>query len=93
MEDIFRAIACKYKLTLYALKVNADHVHIFVGVSPTLSLSRLFQTLKGVSSRELFRQMPKLREHLGGRLWSKGKYFRSVGSVTDEAVRYYIEHQ
>jgi len=93
MEEIFKAIACKYKWTLHALKVNADHVHIFVSVSPTLSLSKMFQLLKGLSSFTLFRQMPKLREHLGGRLWSKGKFFRSVGSTTDEAVRYYIENQ
>jgi putative transposase len=78
---------------LHALKVNADHVHIFVGVPPALSLSFAAMILKGLSSHMFFEQMPKMREHLGGRLWSRGKFFRSVGSVTDEAVRYYIEHQ
>jgi putative transposase len=93
MEEIFRAIACKHKWTLHALKVNADHVHIFIGVPPTLSLSDLFRILKGLSSHLFFEKMPKMREHLQGRLWSKGKFFRSVGSVTDNAVQYYIEHQ
>jgi putative transposase len=62
-------------------------------MSPTLSLSKLFQILKGLSSYMLFKELPDLREHLEGRLWSRGKFFRSIGSVTDEAVKYYIEHQ
>lgn len=93
VEAIFQSIAHRYKLTLHALKVNSDHVHLFVSVPPTLSLSKLFQVLKGLSSYILFRELPGLRRNLEGRLWSRGKFFRSIGSVTDDAIRYYIENQ
>ena len=93
METIFQSIAHRYNLTIHALKVKPDHVHLFVSIPPTLSLSKLFQILKGLSSYMLFKELPGLRRNLEGRLWSAGKFFRSIGSVTDEAVQYYIENQ
>lgn len=92
IEDILREIASRYNMTFHALKVMPDHVHIFVGIHPSMSVSRMFQCLKGVSSYELFRDFPQLKnKYRTGHLWSKGKFFRSVGSVTDSAVKHYIE--
>lgn len=93
IEKIFNSIADKYKFVLHALKVNRDHVHVFISFLPTISLSKIFQILKGLSSYMFFKDKPNLRRHLGGRLWSKGKFFRSVGSVSADAIRHYIENQ
>ena len=39
----------------------------------------------------LFEHFPWLRRYFRkGRLWSPGKFFRSVGAVTDEAIKWYI---
>jgi putative transposase len=92
IEKIFHLISDRYKLTFHALKVNPDHVHIFTSLPLDMSLSKLFQILKGLSSYLFFKDRPKMRQFYG-KLWSKGKFFRSVGSVTDEAVKYYIENQ
>jgi putative transposase len=92
IEKIFLDIANRYKLVFHTLKVKPDHVHIFTSLPISMSLSQLFQILKGLSSYLFFKDRPKMREFYG-KLWSKGKFFRSVGSVTDEAVKYYIENQ
>ena len=92
IEKIFLDIANKYNLVFHTLKVKPDHVHIFTSLPISMSLSQLFQILKGLSSYLFFKDRPKMREFYG-KLWSKGKFFRSVGSVTDEAVKYYIENQ
>lgn len=91
LVEIFHQIADKYDMVIHELKVLADHVHLFVGVNPKFSLSNLFQYLKGISARMLFKEFPELKEELwGGHLWSRGKFFRSVGSVTDDAIQHYI---
>lgn len=81
-ERVLRDIAGRHSLTLHALEVMPDHVHVSASFPPSLSASRVLQLLKGASSRELFRRFPRLRKtYWGGHLWSPGKFYRSVGAV------------
>ena len=89
---IFREIAEKYGYKILALEVMEDHIHMFLEIHPTHSLSRTFQLFKGISARILFLRFPSLKKKLwGGHLWSKGKFFRSVGEVTSERIEFYIK--
>ncbi len=89
---IFREIAEKYRYKILALEVMEDHIHLFLEIHPTHSLSRTFQLFKGISARILFLRFPSLKKKLwGGHLWSKGKFFRSVGEVTSERIEFYIK--
>ena len=91
-ELIFRKIAKKYGYKILALEVMEDHIHLFLEMHPTHSLSRTFQLFKGISARKLFWRFPSLRKKLwGGHLWSRGKFFRSVGEVTSERIEFYIK--
>ena len=68
-----------------------DHVHCFVGLHPTMSICKALQLLKGFSAKKIFEHHPWLRKYFRtGHLWSPGKFFRSVGSVTKEAIEHYI---
>lgn len=84
--------ACfKHGLKLIELEVMPDHVHCFVDLHPSMSVSKALQLLKGFSSKMIFKHHPWLRKYFRtGNLWSPGKFFRSVGSVTDEAIKNYI---
>jgi putative transposase len=75
-----------------------DHIHLFVLVSPRFSVSEVVQYFKGYSAYRIFSEFPWLKEYKpgeerfwGGHLWSRGYFFRSVGSTTDEAVEFYIK--
>ena len=83
---------CKTKgFKLIELEVMPDHVHCFVDLHPSMNVSKALQLLKGFSSRMIFKHNPWLRNHFRtGHFWSPGKFFRSVGSVTDEAVKNYV---
>lgn len=90
-EQILHEIAHKYNFEIYELQVMSDHVHLFVEVPPTRSVSKTLQLFKGISSYKLFRQHPWLRKHFTrGHFWSPGKFFRSVGNVTAETIQHYI---
>ncbi len=65
-----------------------DHIHLFVELPPTLSVSQAFQFFKGISSRILRRNFSFLTKI--PMIWSKGKFFRSVGNVSFETIKRYI---
>ena len=90
-ERIFHEVAEKYNFTIYELQVHPDHVHLFVGFKPDVSVSRVVQLFKGISARYLFQEFPELRRtYWGGHLWSRGKFYRSVGNVTADTIKHYI---
>jgi len=90
-ESILREAAERYNLFIYELEVMPDHVHCFVEVPSTMSVSKALNLLKGFSSYKLFLKHKWLRKYFRtGHLWSPGKFFRSVGNVTAEAIKNYI---
>jgi REP element-mobilizing transposase RayT len=48
-------------MVMIELSVMPDHIHLIASLPPTLSVSKAFNLLKGVSSHELFRSQPKFR--------------------------------
>ena len=91
-ERVLRDIAGQYDYVVHSLHVAADHIHVFLSFRPTVCVSDVFHKLKGISSRRLFQRFPELKKrYWGGHLWSRGKFWRSVGSTTDRAVKHYIE--
>ena len=92
-EEVLRQVVQDYGYAIHALEVMPDHIHLFLSFKPNVSVSDVFHKLKGISARKLFEVFPQLRKrYWGGHLWSRGKFYRSVGSTTDRAVKIYIEH-
>jgi putative transposase len=74
--------------------ISRDHVHLLVSVPPTLSVSRLVQRMKGLTSRKLLQENRALNKAFWGRhLWGRGYYVASTGNVTEEMIAHYIENQ
>ena len=90
-EVVLHEVARKYGFVIHELQVMSDHVHIFVGFKPNVCVSQVVNLLKGVSARLLFKQFPHLRKvYRRGHLWSRGKFYRSVGNVTADTIKHYI---
>jgi putative transposase len=80
MEQIMRDVCADSGAELAEFSGEAEHVHLLVNFPPTVAISRLVNSLKGVSSRRPRQELPGLRRHYwrAKRLWS-GSYF--AGSV------------
>ena len=89
-ENILRAISRKYQFEIIEMQVMEDHVHLFLSMKPNQDISSVIQYLKGISSKHLREMYPELKAY-GRKLWSAGKFYRSVGSVTADTVEYYIK--
>ena len=83
-----KLIAKQNKCLIYELQVMADHIHLFVELPPTLSVSKALQLFKGISSRILRRRFKFLNKI--PMIWSKGKFYRSVGNVNFQTIQNYI---
>lgn len=71
-----------------------DHVHCFVSAPPKLSITDIVKYLKGITGRKLFEAYPEIREQLWkGQLWNHSYYVETIGCVSEENIRKYIEHQ
>jgi len=94
-ENVLRAICRKHNFEIFELEIGVDHIHLFVDITPTVTIAKAFQYLKGTSSRMLFKSFPNLLHHYywKGGMWSRGKFFRSVGNVTADVIRNYINQQ
>ena len=68
---------------------EGDHVHCFVSAPPKLSITAIVKYLKGITGSKLFEHFPGIRNQL----WNHSYYVETIGSVSEENTRRYIEHQ
>ena len=74
--------------------IGKDHVHMLISCPPSLAPSQMVQYLKGRSSRMLQDEFPELKKRYWGQhLWAVGYFCRTVGAVTEEMIKEYIEQQ
>jgi putative transposase len=95
MEEIMRAVCDDFEVQLVEFNGEPDHVHLLVDFPPKVAVSRLVNSLKGVSSRRLRQEFPDLVRHYwrAQRLWSGSYFAGSVGGASLSIVRQYIEQQ
>lgn len=71
-----------------------DHVHLLVEYPPKVSISKLVNSLKGVSSRLLRKYSSTLKKHYWkGVLWSPSYFAASCGGAPISIVKQYIQQQ
>jgi putative transposase len=92
LTEVLGEVASEYEMTFHAIGVMPDHVHVFVEADPTLGVAEIVNRLKGKSSRVLRDEFPALRSRLPT-LWSRSYFAATVGSVSEETIRRYIENQ
>ena len=71
-----------------------DHVHLLINYPPTVSVSKLVNSLKGVSSRRLRQANQEMQYHYRKHaIWSPSYFAGSCGGTTIAVVRKYIEKE
>ena len=72
-----------------------DHVHLLINYPPKVSIAKLVNCLKGVSSRMLRKKnYPEIMRNLwGNMLWSPSYLAGSCGGAPLEIIKQYIQQQ
>ena len=93
-RELIRQSCNSMEVTIIKGSVGKEHIHLLVSCPPNISISKLVQQLKGRTSRILLMEYKELkRRYWGQHLWSTGYFCRSVGTVTQEVIKEYIESQ
>lgn len=91
---LIRQCCNSMNVTIIKGAIGKEHVHLLLSCPPSLSVSKIVQQLKGKTSRTLQMEYKELkRRYWGQHLWGTGYFCRSVGTVTREMIKEYIENQ
>ncbi|MFI0717436.1 IS200/IS605 family transposase, partial [Streptomyces inhibens] len=93
LEEIMRSVCGDFEVELVEFNGENNHVHLLVNFPPKVALSKLVNSLKGVSSRRMRQEYPELVKHYwrAQRLWSGSYFAGSVGGAPLSIVKQYIE--
>jgi putative transposase len=93
-RGISTAVCTDFEAELVEFDRERNHVHLLVNYPPKVSVSRMVNSLKGVSSRLLKKQHPELHKYYRkGVLWSPSYFAGSCGGAPISVIRQYIEQQ
>lgn len=95
LEQIFSRLCHQSKCELVEFSGESDHVHMKISFSPDVTLSKLVNSLKAVSSRLIRKEFA---EHINKFyslpvFWTRAYCVISVGGAPLEVLKTYIQNQ
>ena len=92
---IFSSVCTDFEAKLVEFDGEDDYVHLLVNYPPKVAVSKLVNSLKGVSSHLIRKKdYPSVRKKLWGKaLWSPSYFAGSCGGAPISVIRQYIEQQ
>lgn len=92
LKKLLEEQCSKNNYLIEGLEVMEDHVHVFLSADVKDSVHRIVSQLKGYTSFKLRESYPELKSRLPC-LWTRSYYAGTVGHVSEETVKKYIENQ
>lgn len=94
-ESTMREVCADFEARLVEFNGEDDHVHVLIEYPPKVAISRLVNSLKGVSARRLrYEFTGRVNRHsMNGHLWAPSYFAASCGGAPIAIIRQYIEQQ
>ena len=92
IEKVFHDVAKKMNMQILEINAEEEHLHALIEYPPKLSVSKIVNALKGVSSRR-YGQAGYHKPRGGKALWSPSYFAVSVGGAPIEVLIKYIREQ
>ena len=95
LMEICAGISKRYEIYFVEIGSDKDHVHFLIQSVPTISPTRLAQTVKSITAKELFKKHAEIKEKLWrGHFWTSGFYINTVSQYGNETViKNYVRNQ
>jgi putative transposase len=82
----------QYGYEVLDMEVMPDHVHLLMDVNPQLGIVKIIGQIKGFTANTLRKEFPWLKQRLPC-MWTRSQFVSTVGAVTLDVVKKYIEDQ
>jgi REP element-mobilizing transposase RayT len=89
MEEIMGSVCSDFECELVEFNGESNHVHLMVNFPPKVSVSRLVNSLKGVSARRLRHRSSPNYDNTTGALTSSGLAHILLDLSVERQFRYY----
>ena len=85
---------CDYRnIEIVEGAVCADHVHLCLSIPPSEKVSDVVGYIKGKSALMIHDKYPESVNGWSKAFWVRGYYVATVGNITEDAVKEYIQQQ
>jgi putative transposase len=91
MEKVFNKVCADFDAVVKEFNGEKNHIHLLVEYHPKVAVSKLVNSLKGVSSRRLREKFPELGKFKS--LWSPSYFSASCGGAPLDMLKQYIKQQ
>lgn len=92
LKELFVSYAAEHGFEVLEMEVMPDHVHLLLDISPDENVRQVISCMKGYTSHVLRSEYPELVRRLPC-LWTRSVFISTVGAVSLEVVKKYIEDQ
>lgn len=92
LKEMFLSIAEKHDFQILEMEVMPDHVHLLIDCNPRFGIMDCVTALKRQTAHDMKQEFPDISHRLPT-LWTRSCFISTVGSVSLETVKSYIESQ
>ena len=95
LKDVCLEIGKRYEIHFVEIGSDEDHVHFLLQSVPNMLPSRMVQTIKSITAKEIFQRHREVKQWLwGGQFWTSGYYLNTVGRHGNEdVIARYVKEQ
>jgi len=92
LKELLIEKSLEHSWDIEIMEIMPDHVHIFIKATPNDSPVFIVSQLKGYTSFALRNEFTWLKSRIPT-LWTRSYYVESVGHISEETIKKYIEDQ
>ena len=96
IKRLSKEICDKHNVIIKYMEVDKDHIHYMIETVPNSNLSNMVRTIKSYTAYHIWhRHEDVLKKHFWKErtFWTDGYFICSVGNVSEETLKKYIENQ
>ena len=87
-----RGIADTLNVEILEIECDRDHFHMLFKSIPLLNIPQFINATKTITSREIQRRFPEVKEELWkGKFWSPSYFLATSGQVTLDVMKSYVD--
>ena len=92
LKELLNEKANEIQAEIIEMETMPDHVHLLISCDTQFGIHRVVKQLKGYSASVLRKEFPHLKSTMPN-MWTNSYFCSTVGSVSLEVVKQYIENQ
>jgi putative transposase len=94
LKQKIHEISSTFQVDVLDIGCDIDHFHMIFKSKPTLEIPKYLNALKTITSREIRRNFPQVKETVrDDAFWSPSYFLATTGQVTLDQLKKYVDNQ